>query len=64
MYDLRTALEVQNGRRYEIEDESGEDYLLLLKWIKQRDTTGTGYVNYNDFVRHYTTPTSDTQVFG
>jgi len=52
------ALEVQHGRTYDVDNTRGEDYSLLVKWIRQRDTTNTGYVNYDDFVKHYTTPSS------
>lgn len=53
LYDLKMTLEIQNGRDYNVSNENGEDYALLCTWISQRDTTGTGYVNYDDFVRYY-----------
>jgi hypothetical protein len=58
MYDLKMALEVQHGRSFDIADARGDDHALLLQWIRQRDTTNTGYVNYDDFVRHYSTAPS------
>ena len=53
LYDLKMTLEIQNGRDYNVSNQDGEDYALLCTWISQRDTTGTGYVNYEDFVNYY-----------
>ncbi len=53
LYDLKISLEIQNGRDYDISNAQGDDYALLCKWIAQRDSTGTGFVNFEDFKRHY-----------
>ena len=53
IYDLKTALELQYGRSYNITNTTSDDYVALCSWISQRDTTNTGYVNYNDFVKYY-----------
>jgi Ca2+-binding EF-hand superfamily protein len=54
IYDLKLALEIQHGRSYSIDSGDGEDYALLCAWIRERDTTNTLHVNYDDFVAHYT----------
>ena len=53
LYDLKMTLEIQNGRDYNVSNQNGDDYVLLCTWISQRDTTGTGFVNYDDFVKYY-----------
>ena len=54
LYDLKTALELQYGRSYNVTNTAGEDYTALCSWISQRDTSNTGYVSYTDFVNYYT----------